>query len=132
MKNKIYLDTNILIYLLEKHKDYSQQVARILEDYSKKDSIFITSTVTITEFLAGTTSSNLEILQQIPQLSFINLNDTLAEKASTFQKENKMQIGDAIHLATAIDQNSKSFFTNDKLLAKIAQRYIQIIDLPKN
>ena len=132
MKNKIYLDTNILIYLLEKHKNYSQQVAIILEEYSKKDFLFITATITITEFLAGTTSSNLETLQQIPRLNFVDLNDNLAEKSAFLQKENNMQIGDAIHLTTAIDQNSKSFFTNDEFLSRIARRYVQIINLNKN
>ena len=98
----MYLDTNILIYLLERHDTYSELVAAALEESVAAGGTLITSVVTITELLAGTASSSLETLQRVPRLELIALNENIAEQAALLQRKNKIQIGDAIHLATAI------------------------------
>lgn len=123
---KMYLDTNVLIYLFEQHAGYSQLVAEVLQESAATGTNFITSTITVTEFLAGTVSSRLETLRKVPRLQFITLDENLAEQAADLQRKNNLQIGDAIHLATAIAQGSGTFFTNDKQLAKTAQQYMTI------
>lgn len=122
----IYLDTNILIYLLEQHDTYSNLVAEALEESAKSNVTLVTSTVTVTEFLAGTAPSSLATLHKVPRLQFISLSENLAEQAALLQRENNLQIGDAIHLATAIERQVEVFFTNDKQLAKIAKKYLVV------
>lgn len=125
----LYLDTNILIYLFEKHDRFSNQVASILEKYTNQNKQLITSVITVTEFLAGTTSSTLQTLHQVPNLSIIFLDSTLAEQAAQLQRKEKINIGDAIHLATALQHNALFFFTNDRPLSKIVEKYIPVINL---
>jgi|SRR5208282_2000117 len=126
----LYLETNILNYLLEDHKQHSVKVAQILDDYTKaNDNSLLTSAVAITEFLAGTVSSSLETLHKIPRLIFKALDETLAEQAGSLQRQNSLQIGDAIHLAMSISVGSELFFTNDKQLAKVASKYMVIKSL---
>lgn len=122
----VYLDTNILIYLFEQHDTYSELVAKLLEDYTKNGETLITSTITVTEFLAGTTASTLKTLQTVPRLHFIPLSESLAEQAALLQRKGSLQIGDAIHLATALGQQASTFFTNDKQLAKMAKDYMSV------
>jgi len=124
----LYLDTNILIYLLERHESYSAKVAEDLEAYTKTG-LLGTSTITITEFLAGTVSSNLSTIRKIPKLSFLTLDEVLAENAALLQRKTRLQIGDAIHLATAMQLQAECFFTNDKQLAKVAQAYLPVKSL---
>jgi predicted nucleic acid-binding protein len=100
-----------------------------LEELSENNGSFITSTITITEFLAGTTSSNLSTLHMIPKLTFILLEEEVAEQAALLQRKNKLQIGDAIHLATALSQNTDLFFSNDKELNKVVSGFITIRQL---
>ncbi|HET9174022.1 MAG TPA: PIN domain-containing protein [Candidatus Saccharimonadales bacterium] len=122
-----YLDTNILIYLMEGHQQYGKIVAETLEDLTVQNQPLITSSITITEFLAGTTSSSLATLQQVPKMKFIALDEVLAEQAANLQrKHHSLQIGDAIHLATAIQEHANLFFTNDKFLAKTVSNYLTI------
>ena len=121
----LYLDTNIFIYLLEGHETYAEAVANVLDEYALSDDSLLTSTITIIEFLAGTDSAALSLLQQVPRLEFIVLDESLAERAALLQKEEGLQIGDAIHLATAIQQQA-DFFTNDKILARAAKRYMRV------
>ncbi len=122
----VYIDTNILVYLLEQHDQYSHAVASILEAFSQENSLLVTSVITITEFLAGTTSSNLETLHRVPRLQLVALDETLAEQAAQLQRQTGLQIGDAIHLATALHQQASLLFTNDKLFAKQAAKFIKI------
>jgi predicted nucleic acid-binding protein len=122
----IYLDTNILIYLLERHEPYSSLVADTLEKYAATNNMLVSSVVAVTEFLAGTTSGSLGTLKHIPRLEFIMLEENLAEQAAILQKDNKMQIGDAIHLASAIYSQSELLFTNDRQLSRIALKYMPV------
>ena len=125
----LYLDTNILIYLFELHDPYSKQVATILEESTNNGMQLVTSTITVTEFLAGTTSSSLEILHKVPNLNIIPVDENLAEQAAILQRKNNLKIGDSIHLATAIKQEAKAFFTNDKKLSKVVEKYMSVISL---
>ena len=130
MPNTLYLDTNILIYLLEKHEPYSKAVAKILDDFtSSNNGTLMTSAITIVEFLAGTESKSSKILQRVPRLKFVSLDEDLAEQAGLLKRDNKLQIGDAIHLATAIHIGVEAFFTNDKHLRKAASKYLAVQDI---
>ena len=125
----LYLDTNILIYLFELHDPYSKKVATILEEFTESGKQLLTSAITVTEFLAGTTSSSLETLHRVPRLNIIPVDENLAEQAANLQRKNSIKIGDSIHLATAIQQKTEAFFTNDKKLTKIVEKYIPVISL---
>lgn len=125
----LYIDTNILIYLLERHEPYSTKVADILDAYTKIGNVLVTSAITVTEFLAGTVSSNLATMRKVPKLRFAPLDEALAEEAALLQRKTKIQIGDAIHLATAIQLQAEYFFTNDKQLAKTVQAYLSVKSL---
>jgi len=130
MTKALYLDTNILIYLLERHEPYSKTVAKILDDFtSSNNGTLMTSAITIVEFLAGTESKSLKILQKVPRLKFVSLDENLAEQAGLLKRDNKLQIGDAIHLATAIHIGVEAFFTNDKHLGKATSKYLAVQDL---
>ena len=125
----LYLDTNVLIYLFELHDPYSKKVATILEEFTDSGKQLVTSAVTITEFLAGTTLSSLKTLLKVPKLNIISVDENLAEQAAILQRNNSIKIGDSIHLATAIQQKAEAFFTNDKKLIKIVEKYMSVISL---
>ncbi len=125
----LYLDTNILIYLFELHDPYSKKVAIILEEFTDGGKQLITSAVTVTEFLTGTTLSSLETIHKVPKLNIISVNENIAEQAAILQRKNSIKIGDSIHLATAIQQKAEAFFTNDKKLIKVVEKYISVISL---
>jgi len=125
----VYVDTNILIYLLEKHERYSDLAVKALEEFSEHNSGLLTSVITITEFLAGTRTSTPATLHLVPQLQFAMVNESIAEQAALLQRSQRLQIGDAIHLATAIKQKADLFFTNDKQLAKAVAKFIKVRSL---
>ncbi len=121
----VYVDTNILIYLLE-GKEWSHPIADKLTALSLP---LKTSALTITEFLSG--AINFEdaraSLYQMPSLVFIKVNEPIAERAADLQKNHGLKIGDALHLATAIEGDCTYFFTNDLKLAKAAGKYLAVL-----
>jgi predicted nucleic acid-binding protein len=126
MPKTLYLDTNILIYLLERHENLSEKVAKKLEAHTNDGGVLITSAMTVTEFLAGTVSSTLDTLHRVPRLKFVDLDELLAEKAGLMKRHSGLQIGDAIHLATAVHAEAETFFTNDTHLAATASKHIAV------
>jgi predicted nucleic acid-binding protein len=65
----------------------------------------------------------------VPNLAIITIDENLAEQAAVLHKKHKAQIGDSIHLATAMQQKSEAFSTNDNQLSKIAKLYLEVINL---
>ncbi len=130
MPKLLYVDTNILIYLLERHERYSEAVAWELDEFAKNPgAALITSAITVAEFLAGTKATSLDILRKVPRLKFAVLDEELAEKAGKIKRQSSLQIGDAVHLATAISVSAEAFFTNDKKLANIVAKHMQVKQL---
>lgn len=122
----IYIDTNILIYLYEHHPVYGRRVADELTSLREQDQLLLSSTLIITECLAGTSGVTLANLQSTANLQFIHLDEMVAEKAASLQSETSLRIGDAIHLATALIQKADVLFTNDLLFAKTAKKYLAV------
>lgn len=130
MPKRLYVDTNILVYLLERHEHYSSEVAAQLEKFTKSpESVLITSALTITEFLAGTKSSSADSLRKVPRLKFSSLDEALAEQAGNLKRMSGLKIADAIHLATAMSLKADALFTNDKQLAAIASKHLKVVHL---
>ncbi len=125
----IYLDTNILVYLLENHPNYGMAIADTLRDRCDKGEALTSSTILITEFLAGSPGGSISNLRAVPTLSFYPVDETVAVRAAELQKKHALSIGDAIHLATAVEVGAKWFYTNDVRLAKIVKHYIEIMEI---
>ena len=127
----VYIDTNILIYLLENHPKYGKEVADTMTEYKDQGHEFVSSVVTITEFLSGTEGSNAAVLQEVALLKFIDFTEATAAEAATLVRDSGANIGDAIHLATALSSHAEVFLTNDAKLAKLARKHIEVKTLGK-
>ena len=121
MKNgvNIYVDTNIFIYLLENHTKYANKIANFFSQQHKNKASFITSAITITELVAGNPGITPKMLNSLPGLQIIQVNEEIALKAGILQNNDAIKIGDSIHLASAILSDCDSLYTNDtKLIVK--------------
>lgn len=121
----IYIDTNILIYLLEP-TPYSSHVADIIDTIISSGDSPVSSTLLIVEFLAGTKGSDVDILLNLPCFQFIDLDATIAARAAELQRSTKLTLGDASHLAAALVTGCTKLITNDLGFAKIATHYIPV------
>ncbi|HEX8390476.1 MAG TPA: type II toxin-antitoxin system VapC family toxin [Candidatus Saccharimonadales bacterium] len=122
----MYVDTNILIYLLEGTSGVAVQVADSLQGYVDTTAEgLVTSTLTITEFLAGS-PGDATLLLAIPNLSFVAADTATATHAGLLQRQHGVKLGDAIHLTTALATSCTVLYTNDRRLAGVAAEYMTV------
>lgn len=125
----VYVDTNILIYLFENHPEYGKSAAGALTDLQQHGHEFVTSVLTITECLAGTKGLALSTLQNLAHMRFVVVDEAIATTAADLQRGGGLKIGDAIHLATALQQKAGLLLTNDAQLVKVAKKHLAVQQL---
>ena len=124
----VYLDTNVVIYLLENHPEHGRQIAQKLSALKDDGRSFVASTILVTEFLAGTSGATFNNLARVSDLKFEDVSLNIARRAADYQRKYDLVIGDAIHLATAMQLRPvPAFMTYDKQLAKVAAKHLKII-----
>ena len=120
--HRVYLDTNVFIYFLDRNPDYFRLVAPVIEAVEAGLIIGCTGDVTIAEILVKPyQSGNLKLVASIK--AFFRMENFLTispHDAETFDltaqlraKDNRKFI-DALHCATAIRAGCMSLITNDK------------------
>jgi len=123
----VYLDTNVVIYLLENHPVHGHPIAQKLTALKEEGESFVASTLLVTEFLAGTTGATFNDLSRFIDLEFKDVNLDIARQAADYQRKYGLLIGDAIHLATATELSPVSgLLTYDKQLAKAAAKHLTV------
>lgn len=121
---KIFLDTTPIIYLLDNDKNFGEKTAEIFSELSEQNIKFVSSVVTIEEYLVYPYRKNNESMVT----SFWNfvsenkiilypINWSEADKAAKIRAEYKFfKSLDSLQLATAVLHSCDLFLTNDKQL----------------
>ncbi len=117
----VYLDTNILIYLMEGYETHWQNLKTLGESIQTGEAKIVTSEMTLCEILVKPfKDGNLKAVQTYRDFleddSFIELKPTSREiylKASLYRAEFGLKMPDAIHVATAVHTDCEVFITND-------------------
>ncbi len=119
---KIYLDANIIIYLLEGFEPFAPTLSRLLEAIELGQVTCITSEMTVAEVLVRPFKQEATDLIKI-YMDALNDKRLVALQPITYQTltdaafaraETGMKLPDAIHVATAIQNGCDIFLTNDK------------------
>lgn len=119
--NDIFLDTNILIYLLQGN----EEVANIINDKH-----FVISFITELELLSYPTQSKEEekaINKLLQECYIVDINAEIKRKTVSIRLNNKVKLPDAIICATASFINIP-ILTADKKLATIKDLDVVILE----
>ncbi len=119
--HKVYLDTNVFIYFLDRNPDYFRLVAPIIEAVESGLIIGCTGDVSIAEILVKPyQSGNLELVASIKAFfrmeNFLSISSHDAETfdlAAQLRAKYNQKFIDALHYATAIRAGCTFFITND-------------------
>lgn len=133
---KIYFDTTPLIYFLDDEKPFSDKVADFLYNHQNYDDVYLTSTITDTEYLVfpfrvGDVKKieAYKLFFQDFNFQIIEPNRTITQQAATLRaKYTGLKGMDAIHLATSICCDCRIFLTNDFQLQQVTETNVVLID----
>ena len=130
LKGKIVgLDTMVFIYHFEENQIYSPLTFSIFESLEKGSFNGITSILTLLEILVKPKKENNSILTErykilletFPNLQVKEINENIADIASSLRANYNIDTPDAIQVATALDAQADRFITNDTSLKKITE-----------
>jgi predicted nucleic acid-binding protein len=130
------LDTAPLIYFVEENPVYVPLVDGFFEALDRNEFRVITSTVTLAEVLIHPFRiGNVTLAEQyrdilLNQNSLItaSVSPAIAERAAQLRATYNLRTPDAIQLATAIEEGSAVFLTNDVRLPAIPSLEILVLD----
>src|SRR5262245_20618121 len=140
---RVYLDTNIVIYAVEGFADYADQVQALLAAMDDGEIVAATSELTLAETLVKPLKDQNPAIQHAyrafltptPALEVTSISRNILEDAAKWRATTRLKLPDAIHLATALRQKCDSFLTNDdvfkslnlsqvKMLSKIGRAHV--------
>jgi len=130
LKGKVVgLDTMVFIYHFEENQIYSPLTFSIFESLEKGNFNGITSILTLLEILVKPKKENNLLLTErykllfetFPNLQVKEINENIADIASSLRANYNINTPDAIQIATSLEAKADIFITNDATLKKISE-----------
>jgi len=123
------LDTMVFIYHFEENQAYSPLTFSIFESLEKGNFNGITSILTLLEILVKPKKENNLLLTErykllfetFPNLQVKELNENIADIASSLRANYNVNTPDAIQIATSLEAQADIFITNDASLKKVTE-----------
>ncbi|MBA7561138.1 type II toxin-antitoxin system VapC family toxin [Candidatus Atribacteria bacterium 1244-E10-H5-B2] len=130
LKGKVVgLDTMVFIYHFEENQAYSPLTFSIFESLEKGNFNGITSVLTLLEILVKPKKEGNLLLTErykllfetFPNLQVKEINENIADIASSLRANYNINTPDAIQIATSLEAKADIFITNDATLKKISE-----------
>ncbi len=116
----VYLDTNPVIYSMEKHVDYWEMLRPLWAAAAANTLQLVASELLVLETLVGPMKANNEPLRRDYERLFASsdiricpISSSVLRRASEIRASTSMKTPDAIHAATALVESCGHFLTND-------------------
>jgi predicted nucleic acid-binding protein len=119
---RLYLDTNLYIYLLEGVEPYRRRMADLAAEIDRRDIAVIASELIFTELLPRPVRDGrrhlveryLDLLQQTPRITLVPVDRRVILRAVHLRADLGLRSMDALHVATALVHDCETFVTNDQ------------------
>lgn len=138
--SKIYIDTALFIYYLEKSNMCFNSARKFFIDCKKREAELFTSAVTIEEYCVYPLSNgnkqavkNFQSFLNGMNIRKVSVDENIALKAAEIRaKYPAFKALDSIHLATALLSDCTTFVTNDKQLRQIKEIHVCTMEMLEN
>jgi len=135
---RVYFDTNIVIYALERPALYEKQAKLLLDAVARNTFQAVTGELTISEVIPGAAKSGgeravrkcIDFFESGDVVSLHPVTRDAFYRAGLLRAALNISTPDAIHMATAIEAGCDIFLTNDRRLrAPPEMQLVQFSDL---
>jgi uncharacterized protein len=132
--SRIYWDTMLFIYLVERHPVHRQRVENLLVRARRRGDALFTSYLALGELMAGAEKSPVPQKAQVMRktldemgFSYLPFDEGAVGPFSQLRAKQKVKVADSIHLACAASAGIDLFLTGDQHLTKLDVPGIQFI-----
>ncbi len=134
--SSIAFDTSPIIYFVEANPKYDAVVTDVFTRIEEGSIIGVTSVISLCEVLVQPIRSKNQILQALYRETLVtsqhfftkNIDPAIAETAATLRAKYNLRTPDAMQIATAIESKCQVFLCNDKLLRRVEELRICVLD----
>ena len=124
MTTKVYLDTNVFIFLADENSQFFPSVSSLLKSRIDINCSLITSVLTRTEILSDPNSQKsdnraFKVFDAFSDIQTLDMNSAIADLAAAIRKQTNLKTPDAIHGATAIESRASEFVTGDRAFKRL-------------
>ncbi len=124
------------IYHFEVNKAYGEIVKQLFLQLQKNKLTGVTSAITLAEILSFGKLQKDRILfeqtktrlRQTPNLEIIPVNESISEISAILKYKYSIALPDAIQIATAVASGQEAFIANDRVLQKIKEIKVMVLD----
>jgi predicted nucleic acid-binding protein len=125
----IALDSCVLIYALEGHDKFGALAKHVMKRVQQGRNQAVLSTLALLEAQVGpyrqgdlqTAHHYYSWLTRLANCRWVALTYEIADLAAQLRAERRLNVPDAIHLATAVESRAEVFITNDTALPLIPE-----------
>lgn len=126
LTGRVYLDTNPVIYSMEKHADYWGTLRPLWAASAARAVQLVASELLVLETLVGPRKSgnhallaDYERLFASPEIRLCPVSSQVIRRAAELRADSGLKTPDAIHAATALLETCGHFVTNDHGFARV-------------
>ena len=120
----VYLDTNIVIYVVQRSESFREAAAARLRKFSEDRALFAASHLVRMECRVGPLAqqdegalAGFDRFFARPDVRMLELTAATFDRAAVIRAKHGFHVVDALHLAAALEGGCDAFFTNDARLA---------------
>lgn len=131
---RIYLDTAPVIYLVERHAEFFDQVSAVFRRVDEGQLTVVASPITLAECLVGAyrtqqTQAAIDFRDCLTQEStdFVEISAEIGDRAAQLRVKYNLALIDALQIATALVAGCEAFLTNDVQLRRVTEVKIIVV-----
>lgn len=133
---QLFLDTASVIYFVERNPTYTDRVDDIFNRIDAGTLQAVTSPITLAECLVVPIRQRLTQAQQDfsdlivsgANVTFLTPDDAIARRAADLRARYNLGIADAFQVAAALAGGCDAFLTNDRMLQRVQELTILVLD----
>ena len=133
---RVFLDTAPIIYFLQRNVLYFEQTKDILRYFRQGGTSFISSDITIAEYLVMPYRENNLFLMDalykflhLAEVEVVHTSNIIAKRAARIRANYKgFKTMDSLQIATAMESDCDLFLTNDKQLKQFSEMKCVTVD----
>ena len=122
--HRVYVDTNIFVYFLERNADFFSAAAPVIQAIAEKELVGCTGEIAIAETMVRPYRSNdpaiiattRDFFETGGFLKILPHDRTTFYFAAQLRAAQRIKLIDALHIATALKAACRYFITNDKAM----------------
>jgi predicted nucleic acid-binding protein len=131
---RLYLDTAPVIYLVEHHPQFFDQVRNVFQRVDEGQLTVVASPITLAECLVGAyrteqTEAATNFVECLTQegTDFVQISAAIADRAARLRVKYNLKLIDALQIATALEADCEAFLTNDAQLKQVTEVTVLVV-----